>query len=317
MFCANEAWKNITTNGNNILLVTHIGPDGDALGSVFALAHALAQAGKSPRIYLDVYNEKYDVVEGKSFICADLSEHQWDVLVAVDCGDFNRVFVPQEVFEGAGITVNIDHHVNSDNFATHNYVEPTAAAACELVYDIIPVDRLSKNVADALYLGIVTDTGAFKYSSTSPRTMEIAAELMRAGADFTRIQQAVLHNRSKAEVTIFMRALGNLKFTDCGIAYTSLTLNEMYEAKARRFHLEGIVEYLLNIEDVRASVFFCERENRRVKASFRSHGVDVRQVAAQFGGGGHNFAAATDFESDFDEGVENVLNALRKAVRDV
>jgi len=173
---------------------------------------------------------------------------------------------------------------------------------------------VNKYMADALYMGIVTDTGGFKYSSTTPKTMEIASMLIHAGADFTRIQQDIMHTRTRAEVEIFQRALKNMHISNNGVAHTFLTLADMMEIGAKRYDLEGIVEYILNIEGVEASVFICERENGRVKASFRSHSTDIRKVAAQFGGGGHKMAAAADFEAPFSEGKRRVLEALSEAV---
>jgi phosphoesterase RecJ-like protein len=265
---------------------------------------------------MDNYNEKYDVIKGRTFIYhGDVALLPCDVFIAVDCADFGRIAAPKELFDRAAVTVNIDHHINNGNFATHNFIDETAASTCEIIFDIVNLAvPMSKYIAEALYAGIVTDTGSFRYSATSPKTMEIAALLMGIGIDFGRIQQAVICSRSKVEVAIFTRALQNLQFAQNGIAFTTLTLKELAEAGAKKSDLENIVEYILNIDNTLVSAIFVERENGRIKISLRSHSVDISKVAAHFGGGGHKFAAAADFEADFADGIAQVLEILDRAI---
>jgi len=315
MFSKDEAWEKISQSGENVIIATHHSPDGDAVGSAFALAQALRMLGIYPKIVIDTYNERLNVVKGKEFIYeGDASGLACDVLIMLDCGDVSRVFVPQELFERAKVSINIDHHLNNGNFGTYNYVDTSAAATAEIVFDILNMFvPINKYMADALYMGIVTDTGGFKYSATTSKTMEIASLLIHAGADFTRIKHVTMHSQNRTEVAIFIRALQNMKYSDNGIAYSVLTLADMEEIGAKRYHLEGIVEYMLNIDGIDVSAFICERANGRVKVSFRSHAINVREVAAHFGGGGHKYAAAADFEAGFDEGVAQILEALDRA----
>ncbi|MDR2166556.1 MAG: bifunctional oligoribonuclease/PAP phosphatase NrnA [Clostridiales bacterium] len=317
MFSKYDAWDIMSQSGDNVVIATHHGPDGDAVGACFALAQALITSGIYPKIILDKYNEKFDVVKGKAFIHhGDATELPCDLFIAVDCADFSRVHAPRTLFDRAKITVNIDHHINNGNFARHNFVDTTAASTCEIIFNIINMFvPINKYMAAALYMGMLTDTGGFRYSATTPKTMEIAGLLMSTGFDFGGIQREVIFSKSKAEVAAFTKALQNLKYCeDSGIAFSALTLDDMAQIGVKRTDLEGIVEYFLDIRGIEAAALFLERENGHVKVSLRSHAIDVSKVANRFDGGGHKFAAAADFEAGFEEGKKQVLEILEQAV---
>ena len=318
MSLVSKAWEALTTHGKNIVITTHHGPDGDAIGSCFALAHALQVSGFNAQVVIDKYSPKYEIIDGSKFVFnGDFTKLSCDLLVSVDCGDISRVYAPGGLFELAPVTINIDHHLGNDEFANFNFIDTSAAATAQIVFEIISdFVEIDKNMADALYMGIVTDTGSFKYSATSPRTMQIAAKLIEAGANFTAITQATMYTKTKTEVAIFTTALQNMRF-EGQVAYTTISLAEMRVLSARRYDLEGIVEYMRNIDGILASSIICEREGELVKASFRSHSIDVRLIAASLGGGGHKYAAAAEFKSDFETGIQRVLTALKEGVANV
>jgi phosphoesterase RecJ-like protein len=144
--------------------------------------------------------------------------------------------------------------------------------------------------------------------------MEITAKLMRAGINFSKIQQEAMFNRNKVQIAIYTTAMNNLRYTESGIAYTTLTKQELQDSCAEYIDLNNIVENILNIDGIKASVFLTERESGYAKASFRSHDVDVNAVARAFGGGGHKFAAAAGFEAPFEDAVAQILAALEEAI---
>ncbi|MCL2235807.1 MAG: bifunctional oligoribonuclease/PAP phosphatase NrnA [Defluviitaleaceae bacterium] len=310
-FSTKEAWNNITKNGENIVIATHYGPDGDAVGSCFALAFALKVAGFSPKVVLDDYNEKLNIVDGSEFIFkGDPREIPIDLLICLDCGDFARVAAPGDLFARATTTVNIDHHMGNGNFATHNYVDVTSPSTCQIIFELInPFVPLNKCIAAVLYMGMATDTGGFRYSSTTQKTMEIAGRLMTMGIDFTTIQQQTIYTRSRVENAIFSKALQNLVHMPSGLTYTTINQAEMAETGAEYSDLEGIAEHMLNIQGTKIAAFFNERPIR-TKVSFRSKDFVVNEIAQQFGGGGHKYAAAASFESDFEEGVAKVIKVV-------
>ncbi|MCL2620538.1 MAG: bifunctional oligoribonuclease/PAP phosphatase NrnA [Defluviitaleaceae bacterium] len=312
-FSTKEAWDNITRNGDNIVIATHYGPDGDAVGSCFALAYALKAAGFSPKVVLDDYNEKLNIVDGKEFVFSgDTRQMPIDLLVCLDCGDLARVAAPGDLFARAFTTINIDHHVGNVGFATHNYIDVTAPSTCEIIFGIINhFVPLTKEMAAALYMGMATDTGGFRYSATTQKTMEIAGRLMSMDIDFTTIQQKTIYTRSRTESAIFAKALQNMVHMPSGFTYTVITQKEMAEVSADYSDLDGIAEYMLNIEGTKIAAFLNERP-ARTKVSFRSKEYTVNDLAAQFGGGGHKYAAAASFESQFYDGVTSVLVAVEK-----
>ncbi|MDR2183315.1 MAG: bifunctional oligoribonuclease/PAP phosphatase NrnA [Clostridiales bacterium] len=317
MFSRFEAWNNMTKNGDNIVVASHPTPDGDAIGSSLALALALHRAGKNPVVILDKYAARFDFLEGREFIYqGKIEDLTCDVFIAVDCGDKIRVGEAEELFNRAPITINIDHHINNTNFARLNYVDTNASATSEVVFTIINMHvPINKSIAEALYMGIVTDTGGFRHLSTTAETMEIAALLMRTGIDFSDIQRRAIYSHSHIEAQIFAKAIQKMKFVEgYPIVYTVLTQSDLRAVHATYSDLDGIAEYMLNTEDAVVSAFFTERLEGKMKVSFRSANLDVRLLAEHFGGGGHKFAAAGNFTSGLDEGVALVLDALKAAL---
>jgi len=317
MFSRFEAWNNMTKNGDYIVITSHPTPDGDAIGSSLALAMALHLAGKKPLVILDEYSSRFDFVKGSEFIYkGKLDELTCDVFVSVDCGDLVRVGDAIELFNRTPITINIDHHINNSNFARLNYVDTNASSTAEVIFSIINMHiPITKDIAEALYMGIVTDTGGFRHSITSAETMEVAALLMRTGIDFSEIQRRAIYQHSRIESQVFALAVQKMQFIEgYPIAYTVLTQKEMKAIHATYSDLDGIAEYMLNTEDITVSAFFTERLEGRVKVSFRSGGLDVRLLAEHFGGGGHKFAAASNFVAELDEGVDLVLDAIKAAI---
>jgi len=318
MFSKTEAWSNITKNGDNIVIVSHPSPDGDAIGSCYALALALELLDKKPVVILDNFNSKYDFLQGKKFLyTGDISKLKCDVFICVDCGDKKRIGEAESIFNNTPITINIDHHINNGNFARFNYIDTAASSTCEVIFDIINMAiPVNKNIAEALYTGIVTDTGGFRYSSTSPQTMETVARLMRTGIDFTSIQYHSLYSRSKVEVEVFALALSNIEYVQgYPIAYTTLKQSEMEKIGANHSDLDGIVEHVLNIKGIEIGAFFYERQVGYTKVSLRSKDIAINGVAQSFGGGGHKFAAAANFKADFEQGCSQVINSLKDLLK--
>jgi len=317
VFSRQEVWEKMTQNGENIVIATHHAPDGDALGSALGVALALYQAGKKPRVVLDERSVKFNFLPGREFIYdADTADLTCDVFIAVDCGDVSRVSMVGDLLCRTPVTINIDHHVNNDGFAQHNFIDAAASSTCELIFDIIKDHvAITKEIATSLYAGICTDTGGFRHSATSPETMETAATLMRTGIDVSDIQRRVMHSHSIIEAKIFATAIQKMKFVEgLPVAYTVLTQKNLHDAGAVYSDLNGIASYMLDTEGMEVSVFFTERTHGKVKASFRSNSLDVRQIAEEFGGGGHKFAASGSFVSGLDEGVKAVLDAVKIAL---
>ncbi len=306
----------IWEKSKNVVISPHSNPDGDAVGSSLGLAMAVAEIGAKPIVLIEEYSEKFNFIKGTEYIYkGDYNELEPDIFIALDCGSKNRLGDAEAVFDKARLTFNIDHHISNDNFADDNIVLPNASSTCEIVFEIIKnFCALDKNIAEALYTGIVTDTFGFKHSSTSRNTMEIGGKLIDFGISYSAIQDKVLYEHTVTEVEIFKKALANFKI-DGKISYTVLTYNDICSCGATFKDLDGITEYILNIDGVGVSVFVYEKGNGTCKMSFRSKGIDVNKVASVFGGGGHILASGATVEKDIDTTLKLALDELKKELK--
>ncbi|MCL1844932.1 MAG: bifunctional oligoribonuclease/PAP phosphatase NrnA [Defluviitaleaceae bacterium] len=301
----------VIRENENFTLAGHTGPDGDAIGSCFALALALDKMGKNVRVLLEPYALKYKIIPGKQFLVPmkcnpndptksesifDLEENfQPEVFIAIDCAAPERMGLSQPFFERAKVTVCIDHHETNDGFAMHNYIEPTASSASEMTLRIIEgFTDPTPDIAAAVYAGMVSDTGGFRYNATAISTMKTAARLMEMGIPFTQIYNELMHMHKFAAGKILGLALQNSKRTRSKkIVYTCVTRDMLKSVRANLSDLDGVVEYLMGTRKALAAVFVYEKglSSGEVKVSLRSQGPNMANVAAKLGGGGHALAA--------------------------
>lgn len=300
-------------NVQTIYITGHINPDGDCIGSTFGFALAMAEMGKKPVILLDDYAERFNILNGKQYVFkGDYSELEPDIMFSIDCGDINRLGKAKAVFERAKYTYNIDHHISNTEFADVNIVNGKASSACEVIYEIISnFTDVSRDIATALYTGLLTDTGGFRHNSTSERTHQIAGRLVALGVDTPEIHTKFLMEHSLVEAKIFAKAISKMCLNN-GIAYTYVTKGDMLECGAESKNLDSIVGYLLNTEGAEVAIFASERDNDIVKLSFRSKNIDVNAVAQLYGGGGHILAAGAAVTGNIDEVLSNVIGEVER-----
>ncbi len=303
-------------NVQTIFIAGHTNPDGDAIGSCFGFALAMAALGKTPVILLDNYSEKFNILKGGEYVYkGDPSKLAPEIFFALDCGDIDRLGDAKEVFERAEKTYNIDHHISNTYFAQNNIVNGDASSASEVVYEVISkFVSIDTDIATAIYTGILTDTRGFKHSCTSERTHMIAGKLVTAGVDTGRIHSKFMYEHSLTEAKAFALAIDKMYLED-RIAFTYLTKEDMASVGATANDLDGIVAYLLNTGDAELALFATERDNGIVKLSFRSNEIDVNQVALQFGGGGHKLASGASVTGNIEEVMSKALDILKDKIR--
>lgn len=294
-----------------IVLGTHINPDGDAVCSTLAFAQALKIMGKNPIVLMESYSDKYKFIKGSEFIyTGNYDEINPDVFIALDCGDKHRLGVAESIFEKAKITFNIDHHISNNNFGDNNIVNPNASSSSEIVFQIIRnFSAINKDIAAAIYTGIISDTSGFKHNSTTSETHKVAEQLLKYNIPFSDIQSKILYNHTIAEVKVFTKALQNLEINN-KISCTTLTEDEIKSCGATTKDLDGIVQYILNIDNIEVSVFLYQKDNGNIKASLRSKSIDVNAIVSKYGGGGHKLAAGADFTSTIDEAKAKILKDI-------
>lgn len=275
----------------------HVRPDGDCTGSTLGLYNYIKE--NMPQIEADVYlepvEEHFNFLAGASDIHHKADKKQrYDVFVVLDCGDVERVapFAKGYIAE-AGKTICIDHHMAGSYFATINHVMPKISSVCEVLYELLDEDKISRNVAECLYVGMIHDTGVFKYQSTTDRTMEIAGKLMNKGIDFTSIIDDTFFRKTYEQNLLLGRALLESKrLLDGKLIYSYVSFAIMDELGVNGRDTSGIIDQLRFTEGVEVAVLMYDLPDGSIKTSLRSvRNVNVNDVAGNFGGGGHMRAA--------------------------
>lgn len=291
---------------NNILILTHAHPDGDTLGSGFALCRALMQIGKKVRVINDdeipkKYNYLFDDIEFENF--------EPSYIVAVDVATENLLGSLQDKYAGK-IDLCVDHHLTNTEFAKKLLLRDYPAA-CEIIYMLINEMgvKIDKKIADCLYTGISTDTGCFRYASTTAQSYRIAAELIDLGADNGKINRAMFETKTKTYVALEKLALNNMKmFCNDRVAVITVTQDMYAKTGSNEQETEALAPLTRQIEGVEIGITIREKADRTCKASIRTYeSVNAAALAKNFGGGGHAQAAACRFNCSVDEALEQIV----------
>jgi bifunctional oligoribonuclease and PAP phosphatase NrnA len=311
-----EATVSALRDHDRFLVVTHENPDGDALGSMLAMTMALRQIGKDAEMILlgeAPLPGEYHFLQLDGLLReppADLGER---VLVAVDCAKADRIGPGYEaLLEQAALVLDIDHHHDNTRFGTTNLIVPNASSTGEVLRDIFRElgVELTPEIAEPLYVALVTDTGRFQYSNTTPKALRLAAELVEAGADVHRVFQGVYENVQFAKLKLLARALERAQVYEGGALVVSYLLrSDFVEVGAAEPYSEGIIDYLRAVEGAIVSVLIREPPRsdgptRRVSLRSSSDEVDVSAIARKSGGGGHRQAAGFSSEASIEEITE-------------
>jgi bifunctional oligoribonuclease and PAP phosphatase NrnA len=300
---------------DRFLLTIHENPDGDALGSILAMKLALDQLGKDVVMYLQGTTPL-----PKEYQFMDLDELQRGtppdggsrVVIALDCATASRMGPDPALLERAKLVVDIDHHHDNTRFGQVNAILPKASSTGEILYDLfleLGVE-ITPEIAEALYIALVTDTGRFQYTNTTPRTLRVAAELVEAGADVHHIFQFVYENVAFAKLKLVARALDNAMVYEGGrIIVSHLERTDFEAAAAEEPFSEGIIDYLRAVEGAEVAALIREPPSqdgptRRVSLRTRAEEIDVSAIARKSGGGGHRQAAGFSSEASVDEITE-------------
>jgi bifunctional oligoribonuclease and PAP phosphatase NrnA len=303
------------------VILSHVRPDGDALGSQLALALSLRQLGKDIRVWNeDGMLEKYSFLARAQLLTKPPSgAEDVDVAVALDTAIQNRLGTAFQAVRTAKIWINIDHHPSNPGYGDLVYVDPTAPATGQIIFELIKSERLpfDRAIAENLYVAISTDTGSFQYPNTTARTFEIAAELVRAGVDVGRINQQVFENYPRRRVELLRELLRTMRFEGGGrVASFSLSLKTAAELGVLPEDNEGLIDHLRAIRGVIVAVFFEELPDGKVRVSMRSKSekTDVCAICQKFGGGGHTLAAGARVRGSLAEVEQKILEAICNVV---
>ncbi len=301
------------------LVVCHLNPDGDTLGSGLALYHGLCALRKHTVRLLchDPVPEIYRFLPGSEVVATELQPVTvYDLALVCDMSQLNRAGRHEPLVRAARRILQIDHHVAQEPFADVRLVDERAAATAEIAYRLLRALRipLTPEMATCLLTGIVTDTFSFKFPNTTPRTLRIAAHLQSCGANISEINEQVFETRSFSAVKLLGLALATLKRTADGrIAWAVIPRSAFEEAGASEEETEGIVNFVRSIHGVQVAMLLRESPNRKIRVSLRSRGaINVAQIAQQFGGGGHENAAGCTLEMSLADAEQALLQEVQK-----
>ncbi len=298
-------------------ILSHVRPDGDALGSQIALALSLKQLGKDVRVWNeDGMLEKYNFVPSAGLLTKPpAAPEDVDVVVALDTAVQNRLGTTVAAIRSAKVWINIDHHSSNPGYGDIVHIDPTAPATGQIVFELMEDQKLPVNpdIAENLFVAISTDTGSFQYPNTTARTFEIAARLVRIGIDVGRVSQQLYESYPRRRIELLRELLATMRFECHGrIASFSLSLNLARKLEVLPEDNEGLIDHLRAIRGVVVAVFFEELTGGKVRISMRSKNdaADVCAICAQFGGGGHKRAAGARMRGTLAEAEKKVLEAI-------
>lgn len=305
-------------DGKEVLLTTHLNPDGDGIGAVLALFLALNKVNtdrmKVVRIAIDdpvpTFLKFFPSVEAIEDIKYVYEKTKFDTVVSIDVANKDRVGGALKFVKEGVKFINIDHHLSNELYGEYNYVDNQASSASEIVFELIKEleIEIDSAIAQCIYCGIINDTGNFTYNNTRARTFEIAAELKNTGIDNEKISENLFSNKALPRIKLLGYALENMVFIEAKkLAYAVITKEVLDKYKGSKEDTEGIVEELRSYSKCDFSLLLREDRPGYFKGSLRSKGLDVNSIAGRFGGGGHLKAAGFSAEMDVETIIKKVL----------
>ncbi|MCF8054988.1 MAG: bifunctional oligoribonuclease/PAP phosphatase NrnA [Deltaproteobacteria bacterium] len=311
---------NFIENNKRFLLISHLNPDGDSLGSLLAFAEALRLRGKSATIYSnDKIPDNYAfLTAGEEFLHELPDIAAFDAVVILDCGDIERVGNEHNTIATARTLINIDHHESNKGFCSLTLCNPQASSTAEIVLQVLSALNvaITERIANCIYAAILTDTGGFCYSSVSQETLFAAGRMVAAGAKPQWLSENIYENNPIARIRLLAAGLNSLSFNAAGnIAYLVIRQQDLQKSGALLEHTEGMVDLPRGVAGVKIAILFTEIAENYYKVSLRSkEEVDVASVAGFFGGGGHINAAGCRVKEKIETLAPRLLLAAQQAL---
>jgi phosphoesterase RecJ-like protein len=304
----------ILNHADNVLILSHVSPDGDTLGSAFALCSALQKIGRSARVECsdelpEKYSYIYDAIKAMDF--------EPGLIVSSDIASQNLLGDKLEKYKDS-VAVCIDHHPSNTRFAQFTLLDPKAAATCEIAYDVIKqLDvEIDNHIADCIYTGLATDTGCFRYSNTTPRTLRTAAHMIEKGANAAFINKTMFETVSKQRLAAEALILQTLEYHfDERLAMISITKKICGQTGVNEAELEGIPSIPARIFGVQAGITIKEKSEDCYKISVRTNGtLNASDICSELGGGGHASAAGCTINGSMRDARDSILTAVKRAL---
>ena len=301
------------------VILAHENPDGDAIGSCLGMCTFLKELGKSDiDVLFKDFPETFKFLPNFEMIKSEPSYEKYDMAIVLDCPNTDRVGKEYRKFiENAKVRVQFDHHLRNSMFGDYNVVNPVAPACAQILVsslEYLKID-ISKDVATCLLAGIITDTGGFRFNSTTTETFEFAAWCLSKGINVSKIYKEAMMTKTKSQFNAEKLALDRLQFFDNDrITFTYITKKDIEKLEIKSGELEGIAGIGVTIENVEVAIFAREKDDG-FKISFRSNNIDVADICMLFGGGGHKLAAGCQIDSNIEEVRKAVVSETMKHLK--
>ncbi len=304
---------------NTICIIGHIRPDGDCVGSTLSIYNYILDRyeGKTVDVYLETIPVSMKFLNGARKIKHDPSGKHYDLAISMDVSSLDRLGKYQDIYQTAISTICIDHHVSNPGFGDLCFVDANASSACEAFAELIDPENISLNTANCLYLGMVHDTGVFKYDCTRRYTMELAGLLIEKGVNGNYIIDETFYKKTyKQNLLMAKTVLESVLYEGGKVIVGFISKDTMKDFKATPLDTEGIVEQLRLTEGVEVAVFIYQLTKKSFKFSLRAKEyVDVSEIAEGFGGGGHVKAAGFDATGNYNELLKSLLEEIKKRLK--
>lgn len=320
-----QEFDNIIKISKNILIISHVNPDGDTLGTMCALRSAIySQYKKKPEMLIlskipKIYEFLPNIKEAKTLDMLDKSR-EYDLVITVDVASLDRIIDAQILFEKAKFTVNIDHHRTNNNYGDLSFIEPNASSSGEVLYKILKklewqLQDKNLDTLTCIYVAILTDTGGFRFENTNTKVFKVAAELTDMGISPRELYKKCYESKSKAVVLFQNYCISNAVFLkDDKIAYALIYKKDMEKFGVGDDSTDGIAEALRAITSTEVSFVLRETDSKTCKISMRSKNIDIAEICSKFGGGGHKFAAGCTIKGSCEEAIKKILAEINKEI---
>lgn len=320
----NNTLLDIIKFAKNAVIISHVGPDGDTLGSMLGLKLMLENFKNLQAIdciILGSLPEVYEFLPGKNSIKTPFDDSlldKYDIAIAVDCAAEDRMTDAIQIFKRAKIQVNIDHHKTSDNYAQINIVNPKASSTGEMLVNIAEElgVAITKEIAINLYVSILTDTGGFKFENTTAQTFLACSKLLKSGIQPDEIFKKCYEQKPVDMIRLQAYAINNAKFEENDkIAYTIVPRKLLEKFGSQESYTDGISEKLRQAKPTQIAIVFKETQSGDTKLSLRSKSIDVSKIAKFFSGGGHRLAAGCTIQKPPEEALKEILPIAKKQIK--
>jgi len=316
--------SDIIKKSQTVAIISHIGPDGDTLGSMLGLKLILEQFSNVQRIdciILGKLPEVYEFLPGKEILKTAYDEtllDKYDLVISVDCAAEDRLAEAFYIFKKAKFSVNIDHHKTNKGFGNLNIIDPEASSVGEILVDLVEKFqcKLTKEIATCLYVSILTDTGGFKFENTTPKTFLACAKLLETNIKPDDIYKKCYEQKPLNMILLQALAITQARFEDDNkISYTLISRKTLDNFGSQDSYTDGISEALRQAKSTEISMVLKENPNGDTKISLRSKNIDISKIAGFFGGGGHRLAAGCIIEKSPEDALNEILPIAKKQLK--